>query len=137
MGVIAYYVKVTNTNSGVNGIKTATVNSNPATVTVTGDGASGVAFTVWVNGDGSLISDMPELTDISRSFGEKLTIKAADGLTGLRWSINSEDIPGPRGEAQSIVIEANNFPVGYYTLGLYAEKAGVPYSINITFVVDN
>jgi fibronectin type 3 domain-containing protein len=33
-GTVSYYVRVTNTNDGVNGTKTAGANSNPATVTV-------------------------------------------------------------------------------------------------------
>jgi hypothetical protein len=145
-GTVSYYALVTNTNNGVNGTKTATANSSTATVTVypvpAGTPGLGVFdFTLWVNNDESLISDMPENFDISRADLDVFTFTAADGLTGIRWSINGADLPASQGTAQSVIIEAVKYPVGYYTLGLYAEKETggntVPYSINITFMVVN
>jgi uncharacterized repeat protein (TIGR02543 family) len=136
-GAAAYYVRVANANNSVNGTKTAVTNSNTATVMVTSIGTGSFVFAIWANNDNSLISDMPEYLDISRSLGERLTIAAADDLTDLQWAINSINLEAPRGSAQSIVIEAATYPIGNYTLRLYAKKNGVPYSINITFVVDN
>jgi hypothetical protein len=143
-GAVSYYARITNTNNGTSGTKTATVNSATVTVTVstaitTGTGV--FSYTAWVNEDDSLISDMPEYFDISRADVETLVFTAAAGLTGLRWSINHLDLPAPQGTAQSIALEAVNYPAGEYTLGLYAEKSAgettVPYSINITFMVIN
>jgi hypothetical protein len=141
----AYYVEVTNTNNSVSGAKTATTNSDPAVVTVTG--AQDIGLGKWTPYDdyGLITMTMtkgepgdPEVDIvISIEEGGILTFTAADGLENLRWSLNGEDVPGPRGGAQSIVIEAAKYVVGNYTLGLYAEKAGIPYSINIPFVVDN
>jgi hypothetical protein len=136
-GAAAYYVRVTNTNSAVSGTKTASASSDVATVTVAPLGTGSFAFTIWASNDNSLISDMPEYLDISRSLGERLTITAADDLTDLQWAINSINLDPPRGSAQSILIEAAAYPIGNYTLRLYAKREGVPYSINITFVVDN
>jgi hypothetical protein len=133
-GVVYYYVRVTNTNSSLSGIKTATANSEAAAVTVT---KTGIVFSAWVNEDNELISDMPEYFDISRSYGESLVLEAAEELTDRQWSVNGSDLPAPRGTARSIVIEALRYPVGNYTLGLYAKKDGVPYSITITVTVDN
>ena len=130
-GFFSYYLRVTNTNNSVSGVKTASVNSATAAVRIRGTGNITVA--VWASDDGSLISDIPEELDISRSWGDSLTIVAADDLTDLWWSINGRQ----HSTAQSITIEAPNYPVGSYTLSLYAERDGVPYSITITFVVDN
>jgi hypothetical protein len=140
-GTVSYYVIVTNTNNGVNGTKTASTNSGTATVTITTVGTGGFSYTAWVNGDDGLISDMPEYFDISKSDFDTLTITVAADLTGAQWSINGIDLAAPQGTAQSITIEAINYALGDYTLGLYAEKDTggdtVPYSINITFMVVN
>jgi uncharacterized repeat protein (TIGR02543 family) len=136
-GTYYYYVAITNTNTAVDGVTTAITNSSVATVKVTTTGSGGLVFEVWAKDDERLISDMPEYLDISRSLGESFTIAAADDLTDLQWSFNNTKIPGARGTDQSITIESANYAIGTYTLGLYAKKDGVPYSINITFVVDN
>jgi hypothetical protein len=134
--VVYYYVKVTNTNNNLSGTKTATVNSEPATVTVaTTTPKTGFVFSTWVNEDNELISDMPDNFDIG--FGDILALEAADELTNIQWSINNTDLPAPRGTARSIAIEAANYAVGTYTLGLRATRDNKPYSINITFTVDN
>jgi uncharacterized repeat protein (TIGR02543 family) len=136
LGKVYYYVLITNTNNTVDGVTSAAQNSAVATVTITTLGSSSLVFKVWADGN-SLISNMPENTDISRSLAESLTFTAAEDLTNLQWSINNITLPDPGGKAQSITIEAVNYPVGNFTLGLYAEKNGVPHSINITFIVDN
>jgi hypothetical protein len=103
----------------------------------------------WANEDESLLSDIrvneeeisvsDALLDgiiIYRSDRDTLAIEAADSLENIRWSLNGTDIPAPRGTSRKITIEAASYKEGRYTLGLYAELAGVPCSINITFVVD-
>ena len=132
-GYVSYYVQVTNTNNSVSGVKTAAVNSAAAVVKTLNPGTGGFMLTFWVNDDGSLISDMLGTLDISRSRGDSFSVVAAEGLNSLQWAINGE----PHSAAQSIVIEAVNYPAGSYQLSLYAEKDGVPYSITITFVVNN
>jgi hypothetical protein len=139
-GTVSYYVRVINTNAS--GTKSAGANSDTVTVTVspdlTGTPGSGVfAFTAWVNDDDSLVSDMPDYFDISRGLGERLVLTAAAGLTEIQWSMNGIDLPAPRGTAQSFTLEAVAYPVGDYTLGLYAEQGAIPYSINFTVTVDN
>jgi hypothetical protein len=137
-GKTYYYVAITNTNNNVDGeSKTALAYSNAVTFTVTSTGTGSFSFAVWAKDDESLISNMPEYFDISRGYGESLVLTAADDLTNLQWSINTINIAVPRGTARTFAIEAANYAVGTYTLGLRAEKNGVPYSINITFLVDN
>jgi hypothetical protein len=139
-GTVYYYVVVANTNNNVEGEKTTTTRSREAKI-MTGVGTGGFSFTVWVNDDHSLVSDMPGKLSISREAQDSLVITAADDLTGIRWSINGADLAAPRGTAQAIAIEAANYGVGAYTLGLRAEKdqegVQVPYSISITFSVVN
>jgi hypothetical protein len=97
---------------------------------------SGIAITLAVHDDGSL-AEIPDELVISKSYKDTLTVRAADDLTALQWSLNGVDIPGPRGTAGEITFEAASYLPGFYTLGLRAARGGVPYSINITFVVDN
>jgi hypothetical protein len=91
---------------------------------------------VWLNEDYTLFSDFPDNLIISKSAKDTFTIMAAE-LTNIRWSLNGKDIPAPRGAAREITFEAVSYVPGNYTLGLYAEKAGVPYSFNTTFKVAN
>jgi uncharacterized repeat protein (TIGR02543 family) len=135
-GTVYYYVVVTNTNNAVEGEKTATTRSREARV-MTGVGMGGLPFAVWVNDDYSLVSNMPANISVSRGSQGSFVITAADDLDGIQWSINGTDLDAPRGTDQSIAIEAANYDVGTYTLGLRAEKDNVPYSINITFRVIN
>jgi hypothetical protein len=135
VGTFRYYVEVVNTNNSAGGIKTASLNSDIATVAVAK--ASEFSYSLWVNEDDSLISNAPPSLSISKTAQESLAFEAADGLTGLQWSLDSVDINVPRGTAKSIVIEAVNCAVKEYTLGLFAMKGGVPYSINIVFTVNN
>jgi hypothetical protein len=107
----------------------------------TGPGTGKVALTLWVNEDGSLLTNVPNSPIvISRSNRDTLTIEAAN-LAAIQWSLNGTDIPAPRGSAREITFAAVSYVPGSYTLGLYAEKAQngnpVPYSINITFTVQN
>jgi hypothetical protein len=133
---VYYYVEVTNTNTAANidGNTSTTTRSREAKIMI-GRGTLNLSFKVWVNDDLSLISNMPENLAISKGLQESLVIEAADDLTALQWSINGADLAGPRGAAQSIAIEAANYNVGLYTLGLSAYRGGIPYSINITFSV--
>jgi hypothetical protein len=135
LGRIYYYALVVNTNNSASGYKTALVNSEFATVIVTSSGASSLVIKKWANGGYTLINNMPEYLDIAP--GESLIFTAAEDLTNLRWSINNNPIAAPAGIAQSIAIEGASYSPGNHTLGLYAEKDGVPYSINITFTVVN
>jgi uncharacterized repeat protein (TIGR02543 family) len=137
LGIVYYYVAITNTKTGLDGEPRTVTNSRVAKVDITTSGASGLQFTLWANDDGSLISNMPDDLVISRSAGQILTIAAPGDLSNLQWSVNNTDIAGPRGAAQSIAIEAAKYAAGKYTLGLRAEKGGIPYSINISFMVDN
>jgi quinol monooxygenase YgiN len=134
LGIVYYYVAVTNTKTGLDGEPSAVSNSKVAKIDVTTSGASGLRFDAWVNDDGGLMSDMPE--DLVIALGESLTIVAADDLTDLQWSVNNTNIAGPRGAAQTIVIEAAGYAAGKYTLGLHAKKGGIPYSISVSFMVD-
>jgi hypothetical protein len=137
-GKTYYYVAITNTNNNVDGeIKTALAYSNAVTFTVTSTGTGSFSFAAWVNGDDKLIIAMPDNFDISRSSGDSIAITVADDLTDPQWSVNNKDIPPPRGAARTITIEAATYAVGNYTLGLYAKKGGIAYSINITFMVIN
>jgi hypothetical protein len=141
-GAVSYYVRITNTNNGVSGTKTAPANSATVTITVspepeTGPGSGAFSFTAWVNSDDSLVSDMPDYFDISRGLGERLVLTAAAGLTEIQWSINGVDLAAPRGTSQSFALEAAAYPPGDYTLGLKAKQGVVPYSLNCTVTVDN
>jgi hypothetical protein len=141
-GAVSYYARVINTNNSLSGTKTASANSELATVTVSPDQSGTGSFSlVWAAEDGSLISNMPENFSISMTAEDTLTLTAAADLTNLQWSINGADLPGPEGTAQSVTIEAVKYTVRDYTLGLYAEKdlggSPVPCSINITFRVIN
>jgi hypothetical protein len=100
----------------------------------------GVNFTVdtWINEDGNLLSDAPEdFIVISKSAHESLTVTAAQGMGNIRWRLNGTELSALRGQ-QKITIEAASYVPGFYNLSMYAEKTGgIPYQINITFVVDN
>jgi hypothetical protein len=140
-GVVYYYVAVTSFNPNVDGEKDSLpAYSKVATVTVASSGERRPVFALWATDD-SLISSMEGNVNISRSLVESFALVVANDLTNLQWSINNVQLPGPRGASHSIVIEAADYPIGSYTLGLYAEKGqgpnAVPYSLNITFVVDN
>jgi uncharacterized repeat protein (TIGR02543 family) len=136
LGDVYYYVQVTNTNDNATGEKTATTNSDSATITVSEVGAH-LVVTTWDADNNNLLSNMPEAVDPSKGLREILVIEAATDLTALQWSIGNTDIPAPLGTARSFTIEAAYYAPGNYTLGLYAERDGVPYSTNITFTVDN
>jgi hypothetical protein len=100
-------------------------------------GAEGSFITTWVDEDGTLLSDAPEdHIVISKSRLETLTVTAAAGLGNIKWFLKGAEIVALRG-FQTITIEAVSYIPGFYTLSLYAEKDGVPYQINATFVVDN
>jgi hypothetical protein len=110
-----------------------TITSQPLKI----PGAEGSFITTWVDEDGTLLSDAPEdHIVISRTLRETLTVTAAAGLGNIRWSLNGGEVAALRG-FQTITIEAISHIPAFYTLSLYAEKDGVPYQINATFVVDN
>jgi hypothetical protein len=136
LGTVYYRVEVTNTNTAVtiDGNTSTTTRSREARIMID-QGA--LNLDIWVNDDRSLVSNMPADLRISKGLKASLAIKAADDLTDLQWSMNGADLAGPRGAAQTIAIEAANYGVGLYTLGLRAVKDGAPYSINITFSVVN
>jgi hypothetical protein len=105
-------------------------------------GTGKFTFTVWADDDDErLLSDFPDDTTILKSEQGSLTITAAEDLTNIQWSLNGVNIPAPRGTGQTISFQAVSYVPGIYTLGLYATKeengVPVPYSINITFIVDN
>jgi hypothetical protein len=85
--------------------------------------------------DGVLTTGTTANLSIDRSQTQTLTVTAAEGLTDIRWSLNSQDFPAPRGTAQSITLAAVNYPAGTYLLGLAAKQDGVDYSAVITFTV--
>jgi uncharacterized repeat protein (TIGR02543 family) len=133
-GIVYYFALVINTNDAIEDGVPGSLRSREAKV-MTGIGTGSFVVAIWVNEDHSLISNMPANLSISREAEESLTVEAAAGLTGLQWSINGIDLAGARGTGQSISIEAANYGVGTYTLGLRAVKDTAPYSINITFSV--
>jgi hypothetical protein len=109
---------------------------NTLTFTVSFPATTGlISITVLVDIDGTLITNQPETTTLSRAAGATLTVEAAAGLTDIQWSLNETDIPTPKGTARSISFAAANYPTGAYTLGLRLKKGGVPYSANIEFTV--
>jgi uncharacterized repeat protein (TIGR02543 family) len=134
-GSISYYAQITNTNSNGSGTPTAQANSSRATITVSRSGG-GLVIVPLVDED-NLINNVEGILDPSRSSGESFSLEAKDDLTALQWSVNNVPIPAPRGTAKSIVINAVDYPTGHYTLSLYAERDEVPYSLNITFIVEN
>jgi hypothetical protein len=100
-------------------------------------------ITAGVGEDGSILDGgVPDSLVISRS-GEpsSLTIRAADGLANIRWSLDGTDVSGSQGSAREITFAAALYPLGHYTLGLYAEReengVSIPYSVNIRFTVEN
>jgi uncharacterized repeat protein (TIGR02543 family) len=128
---LGQYVRVTASRAGYSG----TTSSN--TLKVPGvDGAFTV--TTWIANDGTLLSDAPEdFIVISKSAQETLTMTAAAGLGNIKWSLNGTELTALRG-APAIAIGAASYIPGFYNLSMYAEKTGgIPYQINITFVVDN
>ena len=108
-----------------------TPNSKTVTVYALGTAAVNLVFA----DDGSLTDGDTSNLSIDRSEGQTLTVTAAAELTDIQWSLNGTAIPAPRGEAESILIEAANYPAGAYQLGLAAKKNGAAYSASITFTV--
>ena len=97
---------------------------------------TGVPIELAFDDGSALISGSTENLTVDRSEGQTLTITAAAGLTDHRWSLGGGEIPAPRGTAESITIEAVNYPAGSYLLGLSAKKGGVDYSTVVTFTVE-
>jgi hypothetical protein len=101
-------------------------------------GTDSLSLEIWGANDRGLVQDVLALpVTIAKGAGEKFTIKAADNLDNIQWSLNGTAIPAPRGTAGEITIEAASYYAGAsYTLSLYAKKDGIPYLINIPFVVN-
>jgi uncharacterized repeat protein (TIGR02543 family) len=124
------YIRVTASRTGYSG----TISSEPLKIPG-GDGEFEVV--TWIADDGTLLSNAPEdFIVISKSAQENLTVTAAAGLGNIRWRLNGTELSALRDE-QAITIEAASYIPGFYNLSMYAERTGVPYQINITFVVDN
>jgi hypothetical protein len=100
-------------------------------------GTGRFAYTVWVDESGNLLTDVIDAPYISTSDGEErtFTITASADLANVQWFLNGNPLGGAA--SSSITIDALSYITGDYTLGLYAEKDGIPYSTTITFTVDN
>jgi hypothetical protein len=97
-----------------------------------------IGFTfIWADEDQSLLSDVPTNLVISKNNGDVFTIRVAEDMEGIQWSLNGKDIPAPRGTGREITFEAASYIPGRYTLRLDTNKGEVPYSINIIFTVSN
>jgi hypothetical protein len=124
------YLRVAASRAGNSG----TIRS--VSVKVPGTGGS-FAVATWIGADGTLLDNAPEdRIVISKSAGETLAVTAASGMNNIKWFLGGAELTSLRG-AQVIAIKAALYVPGFYYLSMYAEKAGVPYQINITFVVDN
>ncbi|GHV72299.1 hypothetical protein AGMMS49928_28850 [Spirochaetia bacterium] len=104
-------------------------------------GTKGITINVFVNEDDTLMTSGGSAS-ISRTAKETLTVTVAEGLTGIQWSLNGEDISGARGTGQSITFDAVDYPARTYNLGLRVFKGsalepGAPYSTNFAFTVTN
>jgi hypothetical protein len=124
------YVRVTVSRAENSGTVSSAALRIPGT-----EGSFSIA--TWIDESGTLLSDAPENhIVISKSGRDTLTVTAAVGLDNIKWFLNGAEFLTLR-DAPAITIEALSYVPGFYYLSLYAERAGVPYQINTTFVVDN
>jgi uncharacterized repeat protein (TIGR02543 family) len=98
-----------------------------------------VNVAVWVNeDDGDILVSNTNITISKSSNGNpnSFTATVEGGYTGIQWYFDGLPISGSRGTAQSIVINAAEYNVGTYILGVGVTKNGIPYSTDFRFTVE-
>jgi hypothetical protein len=151
-GETAYFTVVPKTGLGVDSNTGLDFEIYTDTVTVSGEhgisthfdvsfrvyvpGKADIVIAAWVDEDGNLITGNQGPVSISKTAEDTVTVTAAAELENIQWSIDTVPIGPPRGTAGSITIEAANYPVGTYILGLLAYKNGVPYSTTLEVRID-
>jgi uncharacterized repeat protein (TIGR02543 family) len=96
-----------------------------------------VNVSLWVDQDGSILISNNDVT-ISKSGGVTYFNATVTGAyTGVQWYLYGNPVYGSRGKAQSIRINAADFVIGKYYLGVTVTKDGKPYSTDIHFTVTN
>jgi hypothetical protein len=99
-----------------------------------------VNITVWVNGDGDILTSGENPTISASGFNgaaNQFTVSVNGAYSDIQWSLNGDPISGSQGTAQSITINAADYENKNYYLGLRVSKGGVPYSTGIQFTVIN
>jgi uncharacterized repeat protein (TIGR02543 family) len=99
-----------------------------------------VNISLWVNEDGSILASNNYVT-ISKSSSNynpaSFTATVESAYSGIQWYLYGDPVYGSRGKAQSIAINAADYAIGRYYLGVTVTKDGKPYSTVIHFTVTN
>jgi hypothetical protein len=88
--------------------------------------------------DGKLLEDPGKAISISKAGNDhdpSFTATVNNGYTVIQWYLNGDPIDGSRGKADSIRMNAQDYPKGSYYLGISATRGGVYYSTDIYFTV--
>jgi uncharacterized repeat protein (TIGR02543 family) len=93
---------------------------------------------VWVNETGNILASNNNITISQSGSGvnaANFTAEVQTPWSGVQWYLNGGPVPGSRGTARSITINAADYTKGSYYLGVTVTKDGVPHSTNIYFTV--
>jgi len=124
-GTYYYYVAVTNTNTGVNGMKTATVTSNVATVTVTS----------FVNAATPTISIQPQSVTVNEGEVATLSVQASvsdGGTLSYQWYDGSTGLAISGATGDSYSPPTSTAGTYYYYVAITNTNTGVNGSKTIT-----
>jgi uncharacterized repeat protein (TIGR02543 family) len=95
-------------------------------------------ISVWVNEDGDILASNTEVA-LSKSGADgkddSFTATVSGVYSGIQWRLYGVPVPGNRGTAWSIDINAADFINGSYYLEVTVTKAQIPYSTSIHFTV--
>jgi hypothetical protein len=100
-------------------------------------GTIGITIDFWENEDGKILDPDDTNNDITISkFDDPFfnaTVSAS--YTGIQWYINSLPVNGNPPDNRTISIDAQNFAIGTYRLGVVVLRNGIPHSSEIRFTV--
>jgi uncharacterized repeat protein (TIGR02543 family) len=95
-----------------------------------------VTISLWVDQDGSILTSNNDVT-ISKGSGAYFNATVTGAYADVQWYLYGYPVYGSRGKAQSIRINAADFAIGKYYLGVTVTKDSKPYSTDIHFTVIN
>jgi uncharacterized repeat protein (TIGR02543 family) len=96
-----------------------------------------ISISVWVNEDGEILVSNANVT-ISKSgteYNHSFTATVTSDYTGVQWTLNG--VPMAGNTASSITINAADYALKTYILGVIVTKDEIPYSNEIRFTVVN
>jgi hypothetical protein len=95
-----------------------------------------VSIAIWTNEDGEILVSDDEVT-IFKTSGElhSFTAEVNAPYSGVQWYLDAFPISGSRGTNRSITVNAKDYNIGSYRLGVSVTKDGAPHSTQIYFTV--